>query len=82
MSHHGDDEHQQGSAGPDRGERSRPEEILEDRADEWVVSDEEAVLAYNANAERPDTPGAEGSGQANEADEADEADDSGTERAE
>jgi len=70
MPHHGDhEEHRDGRDAPDGGERSRPEEILAERADEPTVSDEEAVLAYNANAERPDTLGTdEAGGESGEAD--------------
>lgn len=35
----------------DSQEPSRPEQILQDRIHEDTISDEEAVLAYNANAE-------------------------------
>jgi hypothetical protein len=48
--------------GPDRPDTgARPGEILRDGIDQGAISDEEAVLAYNANAEDGDPePGAAG----------------------
>jgi hypothetical protein len=56
MSHHGDEEERpKGRDGPaDDDGLSRPEEILRDSADKEAISDEESVLAYNANAEHED----------------------------
>jgi hypothetical protein len=46
--------------GADDDSLSRPEQILREAADEEGITDEEAVLAYNANAE------SEGTGMASE----------------
>jgi hypothetical protein len=64
MPHHGnDEEHQNDQDQPtgvlqqgdgraaDNDTLSRPEQILREEADEEGATDEEAVLAYNANAE-------------------------------
>jgi hypothetical protein len=60
---------QDAGAGAQREMLSRPEQILQDGADKEDISDEEAVLAYNANA-GPDAgePGAQraGAGAQNE----------------
>lgn len=57
-----DEERQDGPGEPADGEdRSRPEQILRETADRDAISDEEAVLAYNANADRAnEEPGADG----------------------
>jgi hypothetical protein len=48
--------------GADDDSLSRPEQILREAANEEGITDEEAVLAYNANAKSE----AEGTGMANE----------------
>ena len=53
---------QDAGAGAQREVLSRPEQILQDGVDKERISDEEAVLAYNANAEPED----EGTGTAAE----------------
>lgn len=53
---------QEASGGDESQEPSRPAQILQDRVGNDTISDEEAVLAYNANAD-PDA-GAESAGAA------------------